>query len=1209
MNVAPKNVSTSSQFFEAAKMVLQNAGTARLQAATAYESIKKDEETARLVQPVQPPQPPQPVQDLTPAKVDEHINFWKQIITNKECAHRPVSAVQASQVQPVQPPQLPQLPLLAMPVHTNVGAFPPMPSVPNPPPNPPSPPKPPSQDSSGGDIGEPVMQENKSLHVDYEPKWVGYEHPCRLKITTTFHHAQPDYDHELIHSDLVNNDALSGPQVDGIGYGMEAVLGGHALLIGDTTGVGKGRQLAGFIRNVNLWAQRCRKHILITANPILFHDFKRDLTAVGVKMNGRDALPLRSITEWNANDSIGKFEGVLFVTYGALRVAAKEAKEITVNGKRPAGSSRLKKIKQKKTRSRLDQILEWTGPDFDGVVAMDEIHNCKDHKSMTSIAAVALQNRLKKAKFIYSSATAMSNVNHLASMPRLGLWGENTPYPDFKSFLNTWNSQTRSSLEIIGTELASQGLYLSRSLSFEGTQFDLVCASMTQAQSETHTRLCTWWKKLVSFDGVLVGKKNRAIMWGSHLRFFKALLVAYRVDVVSERAAKAISEGMSVVISLIGTGEQAAKRFAEEDDMDDDTVADESGFVALNMTLESIIDLAIKEYKGINMEPLIALKEEIKTFNLPPSPLDYMIHKLSSINVRGTCENVAEMTGRAKGFYASADGKWHLKNRPTTNLDSCRSFQRGDTVIAVISAAAATGISLQNTRSGPNRPRLHMIVELAWAADQALQALGRTHRADQHNAPHYNLVVSNLEAEGRFAATVSKRARDMGAVTTGDRRGTNQEKTFGSDLLIGAHSHEGLRMLTSAVFSKSWPIWLSHAPDEDWNTFSDQVAQVLADMKINTQSKPRHLMGRLLGIPMNQSNMCMRIYEAACIESQLSSDARKRQSGIATDLGVEDMCIGEKASIVRHTRTDICEVAVDIGIDFDTALQKGLEWKASGNKMSFFKRKETPGLERSYIVLALLKKPRVECFRPNGRQTRYFVEEFKKFYSEIGSKDGLFEKGTPAYTQAKSAWDEEYNLSLHVCSHGSSCHYGAACTFGKREVHSTLVKMPGAINRLHGYTGMRQIIRLDDTGCGSFASSSSDTTSNKCVAVRIAKGCQERLEAVCESEVQRKKEEDKRYQTAKAELIQNAVKDGPSGGGDSELEDVMSLSADSDDDDEPPVLRRSTKSPKRQRKDSSDESSLSEGESDRDDQSEEEGEEGEGLDDEEYDDEDDDDDL
>ena len=1049
------------------------------------------------------------------------------------------------------------------------------------------------------------MQENKSLHVNYESKWIGYGHPCRLLITTTFNHAQPDYDHQLIHPELDNNGALSAEQVDGVGYGMDANAkrGIKAVLIGDTTGAGKGRQLAGFIRNVNLWTGY-RKHIFITANPILYHDFKRDLTAVGVKMTGRNALPLRSITEWNANDSIG-FEGILFVTYGALRVAAKEAKEITVGGK-------AKKIKQKKTRSRLDQILQWAGDEFEGVIAMDEIHNCKDHKSMTSIAAVELQSRLKKARLIYSSATAMSNVNHLACMPRLGLWGENTPYPDFKSFLNTWNSQTRSSLEIIGTELASQGLYISRSLSFEGTKFDVVCANMTQVQSETHTRLCEWWSTLISMEDVLVGKKNRAIMWGSHLRFFKALLVAYRVDVVAEKAAKAISGGKSVVISLIGTGEQAAKRFAEEDYTDEDTVANEAGFVALNMTLESVIDLAISEHKGTNMAKLIELKQQIKTFDLPPSPLDYMIHKLSSINVRGTREKVAEMTGRAKGFYASADGKWHLKNRPTTNLDSCKSFQKGDAVIAVISAAAATGISLQNTTSGPDRPRLHMIVELAWSADQALQALGRTHRADQHNAPHYNLVVSNLEAEGRFAATVSKRASDMGAVTTGDRRGTNQEKTFGSDLLIGSHSHEGLRMLLGAVFYTSWPVWLSHAADEDWNMFSNQVAQVLADIRINPQSKPRHLLGRLLGVPMKQSNMCMRIYEAACIESQLSSNANKKQSGIVSDLGVEDMCIGEKASIVRCPRNKICEVAVDIGIDFETALQKGLEWKASGNKMSFFKRKETPGLERSFIVLALLKKPRVECFRPNGRQTRYFVEEFKKFYSEIGSKDGLFEKGTPAYFQAKSAWDEEYNQALTVCSHGSSCHYGAACTFGKREVHSTLVKMPGAINRLHGYTGVRQIIRLDDTN--------TDATSNKCVAVRIGKGWQERLEDACEVELQREKEEDRHYQLAKAELIKHVVKDGPirdcSGSRDDDsddsddgrdLEDVMTLSEDDNESSEP---RRSTRDKKRRRDSSSDEDSLSE-----EDEDGEEGEEGEGesegLDDEDYDDEeeDDDDDL
>lgn len=1150
------NIATSSNFFQTARMALQNAQTSQMQAARALKLVKEDEETSKGVVP----------------EVSHSQEFLNRIMEQDLWAEsaKEVHTMSQSAPESQTTAQRQAADALELIKEKERNA-----------------PQAPTQDSIGGDIGEPIINENKSVHVSYEESWIGYEHPAPLMTTATFNHAQRPFDHDLIHPNLIKANELSAAQVDGVGYATDAALKGKSALLGDGTGVGKGRQLAAFIRNNNLWKPNSVKHIIITANPILFHDFKRDLIAIGVRMVGRDALPLKSVTEWNANESIGMSRGILFVSYGALRVAAKGGKDVPVGNKRPA--------KQKKTRSRLEQIIEWAGSNFDGVVAFDEIHNCKDHKSLTSIAALELQNKLPNSKVIYSSATAMSKIEHLAAMPRLGLWGANTPYPDYKSFLASWNSQTRSALEIIGTELASQGLYLSRSLSFEGTKFTLVHANMTPEQSATHTRLCAWWKKLISLDGVLAGKKNRAIMWGSHLRFFKALLVAYRVDLVAERAADAISKGMSVVISLIGTGEQAAKRFAEEDDGDDDSASDGSGFVALSMTMESIIDLAIKEYiaeqgpNGSNLAAMTELKEDIKTFDLPPSPLDYMIHKLSLINVRGECEMVAEMTGRAKGFYASSDGKWHLKNRPMSNLEACQAFQKGKIVVAVISAAAATGISLQNTTSAPDRPRMHLIVELAWAADQALQALGRTHRADQHNAPHYNLVVSNMEAEGRFAATVSKRASDMGAVTTGDRRGTNQEKTFGSDLLIGTHSHEGLRMLLSCVFTSSWPIWLSHNPDEDWAGISKQVAQVIADMRINQNSKPRHLLGRLLGIPMTESNMCMRIYEAACIESQLSSDARKKQNGVAVDLGVEDMCIGEKASIVsRKGCGGICEVAVDIGIDFDMALKKGLDWKTSGSKMSFFKRKETPGLDRSYIVLALLNKPRVECFRPNGRHTRYFLQDFKKFYSEIGSKDGLFEKGSAAYNQAKESWDDEYEMSLRVCSHGSSCHYGAACTFGKREVHSTLVKMPGAVNRLHGHVASKssfQIIRLDDNESES-GSSSSDNVNNKCVAVRIGRVAQDRLEAASEAEKQRKKTEDLAYQKAKSELLKDmASSSEPVDESNGHSEDCKLVTLSSDEEDEDSLSsddeesgESEDSSGKRQRKVSSDEESLSDSE-------------------------------
>jgi hypothetical protein len=132
------------------------------------------------------------------------------------------------------------------------------------------------------------------------------------------------------------------------------------------------------------------------------------------------------------------------------------------------------------------------------------------------------------------------------------------------------------------------------------------------------------------------------------------------------------------------------------------------------------------------------------------------------------------MTGR-KGRLARVKGadvvRYELRGtgedeRDTLNVEECRKFQAGKKLVAIISDAASTGVSLHASAvAGNTRRRVHITIELPWAADKAVQQLGRSHRSNQVCAPSYKFVISKLAGEKRFAAAVARKLESLGALT------------------------------------------------------------------------------------------------------------------------------------------------------------------------------------------------------------------------------------------------------------------------------------------------------------------------------------------------------------------------------------------------------------------------------------------------------------
>lgn len=105
-------------------------------------------------------------------------------------------------------------------------------------------------------------------------------------------------------------------------------------------------------------------------------------------------------------------------------------------------SSLISKQAGKKNNTRLNQLVEWFGVNYDGVIIFDECHKAKhlvtssDKKSsQTGKAVEELQQKLPNARVVYASATGASEPRNMGYMIRLGLWGPGTPFANFGQFL------------------------------------------------------------------------------------------------------------------------------------------------------------------------------------------------------------------------------------------------------------------------------------------------------------------------------------------------------------------------------------------------------------------------------------------------------------------------------------------------------------------------------------------------------------------------------------------------------------------------------------------------------------------------------------------------------------------------------------------------------------------------------------------------------
>jgi predicted RNA methylase len=127
-----------------------------------------------------------------------------------------------------------------------------------------------------------------------------------------------------------------------------------------------------------------------------------------------------------------------------------------------------------------------SGRDFDGVIIFDEAHAMAnaaggkgergDQKpSQQGRAGLRLQHALAEARIVYVSATGATTVQNLAYAQRLGLWGgSDFPFASRADFVAAIEDGGVAAMEVLARDLKALGLYAARSLSFDGVEYELL---------------------------------------------------------------------------------------------------------------------------------------------------------------------------------------------------------------------------------------------------------------------------------------------------------------------------------------------------------------------------------------------------------------------------------------------------------------------------------------------------------------------------------------------------------------------------------------------------------------------------------------------------------------------------------------------------------------------------------------------------------------
>jgi predicted RNA methylase len=601
--------------------------------------------------------------------------------------------------------------------------------------------------------------------------------------------------------------ALSAEQIDAVAmsiYNIEER--GVGMIIGDQTGIGKGRIAASIIRYA---VEQGLKPIFITEKANLFSDMYRDLVAIGYAqlvpfiVNSRES-------KTDIKDEDGN------VVYQALPVADQtrifESQSVPRNFNFVVATySQFNSPEKKPTKPAfLNAIAE------DNIVIMDEAHNSSGSGNTGNF----MQSALSRTRgVVFLSAT-------FAKRP------DNMPIYAMKTSIRD-ASMSRDALieaitkggvalqEILASQLVAEGQMIRRERSFEGVEVNyLTLEEKEQEHKAVADNITSIIRDIIKFqttyvdeivdelDDIAVAEgKQVEIREGTsqagvdNLPYFSKvfnvinqMLFSIKAEAVAERAVARLKEGKKPVIAFASTMGSFIEQMENDSGLavgDGDTInADFS--VVLQKGLDGILRYTetdadgqkiFKKFEISDFTPeaqaeYLRISERIKeaSTGITISPIDVIVRRITEAGYK-----VAEVTGRKYELQINPKTNKALvltRKRVNTN-DAFRQFNNNEVDVLLINQSGSTGASAHaiitpKVSKEKVKQRVMIVLQAELDINTEVQKRGRINRTGQIYKPIYDYVNSAIPAEKRLMMMLQKKLKSLDANTTSNQKSSTK---------------------------------------------------------------------------------------------------------------------------------------------------------------------------------------------------------------------------------------------------------------------------------------------------------------------------------------------------------------------------------------------------------------------------------------------------